>query len=491
MSLQKLYLRLATEAPNISGSSQQRIHRYALSHTDEELAAALARRSDTVDEIDAELGNWPSAKVQAAWFARPGRTPEQAVAKVQRERRVTVLEVVAALEGLPERIYAHCAARDSARVSMPLLTNTCVPESVRQDAARVIAGDFKRMSASRRHSMVSILATCTPPVISAFVRHTSSLDDLGSVLRTTSEIDRSAAGHVVSLCAKVVTSIPARRDQKAAATRYYASWYELNNDLRAVNDVIVALSAVHPLEQLDLSRLVDVTSAALTHVTDATPRLSEDQELARMLTTVAQTCTLTGSSVSSPTARARSASSAAELVEMLAKHGDRMVAAAALCNPHANAEVARLCVRAMSWHDPVRLLEARSKEMGVDVKAVIMSRSHVFEDVAFRSFAAPGDPRELWLATVKEHTSQDGSRSLGRLLTSSLAGPDVIPMLPLKAFTDDTIPGWAHAALLEYLEANLTSQASWDGFEVLAPKHLGDVATIVRASVRTARPPSS
>lgn len=497
MSLSKIYLRIATAAPTISEKMQEQIHRFAMSESDAPIAAALARRSDTIDTIDSELGGWSEATVQAAWFARPGRTAAAATEKVAKEKRVTVLEVVAALDGLPADVYKQCLSRSSARVAMPLLANDAVSDDIRAAAATILVESMSNLSYSRRQLVLATLSTCSTPVMSAAVQSARKIEQISTLLKASGNIDMDAAKHCVKAARAVLRKVPeARRTAIHVATqqaqqqpqRYrYSRHYEFHGDLREVLSVIESLTGLPIGEKVNVAAIEDLAKLIEHEIEQSISTVMDDQQLISALQQLQALCQATGNgSVRDVTAEVRDATTAEHIAGILERSPERQVAVAALCNRYADATVAKAAIQLLGYAEPRALLRARAKDMSLATKVAIMQTSYMFNDEIIQEVAAPSDPADLWAALVR--ATADNNYMRDDLMNSSFVRPGVVPTLPLKMFEAPNMPEWAIAELAAYLDEHLKSQSAWDGFNVLCRNHLGDVQTVVRAACRTARP---
>ena len=134
-----------SEAP-LTAAVQHRIYTHAKATKNVNLAAGLAKRIDTIEEIDDQLSKWGAAKIQASWYMRPGRDKDTVRDKILKEDRVTILEVVAALGGLDSSVYEACSEHCVPRVALALLTNAEAGEKPRARAATALALQYDKVS---------------------------------------------------------------------------------------------------------------------------------------------------------------------------------------------------------------------------------------------------------------------------------------------------------------------------------------------------------
>lgn len=113
-----LYTNLVAGSSALTPEMQERIFSHAKLTKNVALAAALAKRVDTIETIDKKLAKWDAAKIQAAWYLRPGRPVAQITEQLEREDRITVLEVLAGIEHLDAAVYEMCAKKNVSRIAL-------------------------------------------------------------------------------------------------------------------------------------------------------------------------------------------------------------------------------------------------------------------------------------------------------------------------------------------------------------------------------------
>lgn len=506
--INSIYLNVIKGSEKINDEFQRRVHHVARATHDEELGAALAKRGDTLPEIDDDLSKWSSARVQSAWFARPGRDMVAVIAKLNREKRITVLEVISALPDLPNEIYDICARRNAVRVAIPLVSNNSVSQTNRVAAAQTLARGYSSMSYARQNALVGTLSSCEQEVVDAFVSSATNLNTIARALSAVSEISPESLHNVYDVVAAKLRTVPKMYKQAEAsdvakkASPSYRTWnqsfYDVSTALREVESVLRAA----PL----MVKLADVASNQLSPILhdlhamiEASPmsknQTDEHLKLINRFITQLDEPTPTDQTTG-PAAEIRAASTEERLKELVdglitGNNLDRPCAVAALTNPHITSAVALQSLRAFGHGELVKFLEARHRDINLPAKAAILVRGvYRTPDAYIERFAAPASPPELWAEVVGLHAKDSSSTTAtipSELFHSKFAKVDIIPKIPLRVFAQSDLPGWLVTGFVEYLSKELTTQAAWDGFEVLAPKHLGPVSQVVRAAKVTGR----
>ena len=493
-----MYLNVIRVSETLDPEFQRRAHLVAKASKDEELAAALARRQDTLPEIDDDLGSWGSAKVQSAWFSRPGRDIAAAGKRLSKEKRVTVLEVVAALPGLDPSIYEICAARDAARVALHIVGNDSAPLGCRLRAGKTLATQYEGLSYSRQGATMASLASCDPLVSDAFIATADSITTATRAMSAVSSISDEAAKNVYDLCTKNLRrakklhaqAVVEHSTNKSGYSRWNSASYELNTAVREVMDAVKPLSVISTVVG-DRTAFFEALDALKAECAEG--RLGQpDSDISTVLDKIKGSVETVSVSEheASPASHIKAAESSESILRILRETGtgnklDRSTAMAALLSPHANEEIAREAVRAFGWGETLKILETKHREMALSVKVVLLAASYSPNDKHIGQFSSNTTPVEFWTEMVTYYAKHGNIPT--DLLQSKYARVDVVPKLPLRIFSQPDMPGWLVTAFSEYLSKELTTQAAWDGFEVLAPKHLGDVAQVVRAAKLSTR----
>lgn len=153
-----VYRTLITASTELPHALQEQIFTYAKSNKDFELLATLALCPSLSSTLDEKLGSIPSAKVQSAYVARPGRTPAQLSAKARKDHRVVVCELLAELPNLELSAYEALSKNKSDRVLLALAKNQAAPTQIRESALAVLACNTASLASQALHEY-SVLAT--------------------------------------------------------------------------------------------------------------------------------------------------------------------------------------------------------------------------------------------------------------------------------------------------------------------------------------------
>jgi len=96
---------LILEDPNMGYDSQKRLYEYGFERKDYDLLTKLALHSNLDDSIDLLLSKIDAVSVRAAWVAKPGRSTDEILAMISKEKRINVLTNLLSNPDIPEDIF--------------------------------------------------------------------------------------------------------------------------------------------------------------------------------------------------------------------------------------------------------------------------------------------------------------------------------------------------------------------------------------------------
>ena len=125
---------------NCDKKTQERILKHGLRYEDVNLLSKLAQYSGLDKDIDEELRDVPFAGVKAAWASRSGRTVDDLISLVSKEKRVKVHAALAEREDLPQELYLVIAnkAKGKGALMALILNNASTNESKEVAGKRLI-----------------------------------------------------------------------------------------------------------------------------------------------------------------------------------------------------------------------------------------------------------------------------------------------------------------------------------------------------------------
>jgi hypothetical protein len=236
----------------IGPDAQRHLLADALRDKDEASLVALANQPNLSPEVDAGLSKVTSAKVLCAWLSRPGRDPEQVVGFVAKERRVSVLETIAKVEGLPSDAYAMIAKRNLARPSYELWHNDSVEDKIKDQALATIVEAYTggEGTRSRRYEYSSMLGSLDDAAASRAVEIAASdrfesrsqrVMDLACVYADR-DLDDRAARLIVDAAAERFADLASRLERRPGNH----TWTEMS-EVASLTHQITTLSLRRPV----------------------------------------------------------------------------------------------------------------------------------------------------------------------------------------------------------------------------------------------------
>lgn len=507
-----LYTNLVSSTAVLSDKTQARIFAYARLTKDTVLAAALAKRSDTVDSIDKSLAKWDAAKVQAAWYARPGRPVEQITAQLEREDRITVLEVLAGIDGLTPEVYAMCARKNVARIALPLIANPAASADDKIQAARTLATLRDSLTYDRRAKLDELFQHMDDASIEAYVSATTDPRHVVAVLADRISINESTALHLCSLAAKLIKDT--RKEWKKPTPKQH-SWEQAHFVLLGDRTLDI-LQVLHRYGYLSVAQDADMLPSTASLVEEIqslhadlgkVKKQSEDEKsLCESIAAVLVTFGFVVGTPSGDTLRLQHSTDPAEILE-IAKRLDRLdkldyqCLLAAILNPNIDMAVAFFIGEKLRWGgvEIEPLILSRKSSLGLHVLGSLMAVSWMQDDFYIEKFAGRYTTQEIWRANVIASLFE--SKVVPQYLLESnhapghggsAVDPSFIGQLPFEMFAQTNLPSWIIDGMAAYLGTHLDTEEQWDGFEILAKSHAGNVEQLVRvvklASKRPGKP---
>jgi len=507
-----LYTNLVSSTAVLSDKTQARIFAYAKLTKDTVLAAALAKRSDTIDSIDKSLAKWDAAKVQAAWYARPGRSVEQIVAQLEREDRITVLEVLAGIDGLTPEVYAMCASKKVARIALPLIANPSASTDDKIQAARTLATLRDSLTYDRRAKLDELFKRMDDESIAAYVSATTDHRHAVEALADRTSINESTALHLCSLAAKLIKATC--KEWKKPSPKQH-SW-EHAHFVQLGDQTLDLLLVLHRYGYLSVAQdagMLPSTASVVEEIQSLHAALSkvkkqsnDEKSLCESIAAVLVTLGITVGTPSGDTLRLQHSTDPAEILE-IAKRLERLdkldqqCLLAAILNPNIDMTVAFFIGEKLRWGgvELEPLILSHKNSLSLHVLGTLMSVGWMQDDFYIEKFAGQYTTQEIWRANVIASLFE--SKVVPRYLLESNYAPghggsavdsSFIGQLPFEVFAQTNLPSWIIDGMVDYLGTHLDTEEQWDGLEILAKSHVGTVEQLVRvvklASKRPGKP---
>jgi hypothetical protein len=495
-TLVELYTNILSGEKPLGETLQMRIYQYAKSNKNNSLAAALAKRADTSDEIDQKLSIWAAAPVQAAWFSRPGRSMVEVANKLKKEKRITVIETGAQIPGLDPVVYQAFVEHDSPKILSRLLENESVPETIKVKAASKMAPTYKELSYMRQNEFLNSLAKCQPSVWRGFLGSSPELSRIRSLINTIEDVDPETASLVYAVCLKNLKPIAAQDEKFKVPAGHKVNKYhwrsELFEHLKPIEEVAPILESLAGAKPDDEELRKEMEDVLLNLWKQLSKKSKTHGEW--VVDLLDNALMVVGHVNSKHLARltavhdVKSSEKLSALIDSWTGSDERIVPVvgqACLLSEHANVQTTLKLCETLHWsgRDVPMFLREHASKLRIEVLAAALVGSYMTSDEDIERASTGRDPKEVWaaVASVKFSNMEIGYYSYHNLFESKYIDVSILPKLPLAVLTQDDLPKVLVEALGEYLEQNLLDQASWDGFEVLAKSHLGSLEQVVKA----------
>ena len=486
-----LYTNLVSGSSALTPEMQERIFAHAKLTKNVALAAALAKRADTVETIDKKLAKWDAAKVQAAWYLRPGRPVAQITEQLEREDRITVLEALAGIEHLDGAVYEMCAKKNVARIALPVLSNPSTGREHRIVAARTLAGSYDSMSYERRSKMRELLSGTDNDTVAAYVEATNDAALIKNAIEHRSGINEATA---VRVCEIVnATLAEAKLEWKSTpvnnSTQRY-SW-ESARYVKLVDLAVELLQILQRYDQLEVAGRKEATDALkdlYASISKRKKRSGDEDNVLNTITGVLESLGVSDGVRAGIALRIKNTTDPKELSETIARldHEDKLdnqTMIAAITNPHIDLAGALHIGGRLHWHglDVEAFIASRKDTLSANVLGAVMVATWMQNDTQIERLVGVHSAQDIWRACVAA-AMHETQQVPPYLFESKYASVDVIPQLPFAVFAQPDLPDWLVSGMATYLAANLDRPEHWDGFEALAKSHVGTVEQLVRGS---------
>jgi hypothetical protein len=450
----------------VSSGMQKRIYDYGRARKDVGLLVALAGYASLCTEVDTKLATESNAKVRSAWIRNPLRTSEQIAASIEKEKRVTVLTVIAESdEGLPDSAFdalvKQADTSGSAMLALTVAANEAAPEDVRARAAVVFARHCGQL---RRPEHTKLGAVVAHADRMAMVTKSVSL-----AVFLTSAGDLSAKS-----IANLTRLLTAKRHLSDLA---YGSTSALQNLLNSSFITVESAEQIHAFAQW--SQAEGSKSSYYYYG-------SSMKDLETLAAKVIDQGGGNGSSTRSFHKLSDPADIDAAITEMQAQASGSNHAAfiALVSNECLSDEQFERMISRGSHHLPWSALSALPGMLVGHPNRMLALFSNYPHLLTDEILAAVPDPAALLSAFASRLSSMPGHVSnyiLESLVRSQHFTADIAMMMPVALFRGPQLDVNAVTRIIEVLEPHVSDDSLWHTFEMLAPEFDGSVSDLLSA----------
>lgn len=489
--LTMLYTNLVSGGSALTPEMQERIFSHAKLTKNIAIAAALAKRVDTTETIDEKLAKWNAAKIQAAWYLRPGRPVSQITEHLERENRITVLESLAGLENLDVVVYDTCAKKNVARVAIPLFANPSAGLEHRAATARTLACSYDSLSYEQRSKVREILSVSDDDTVATYVVATNSVDLIKAAVENRSSVNEATAIRVCEIVG--VTLAEAEREwintPVSKPTQKY-NWTQATY----VKLVDISVELLQILQRLDRTGVVgwEQSIASLmglyTSIDKRKKRSDDEDNVLNIIGGVLESLGTHNVTREGSALRVGNLTDPKKLLEMIKVLDredklDTQTIIAAITNPYIDLGGALYIGGHLRWNslNVAAFVRSHKDTLSATVLGAILVATWMHDDDEIGKLIGVHSGQDIWQASISA-MMHDNQLVPQHMFESKYASIDVIPQLPFSVFSQNDLPDWLVSGMGEYLAANLELLEHWDSFEVLAKGHVGTVEQLVRGS---------
>lgn len=170
---------------------QKNILSYGVRVKDYDLLVKLAKSPNLSPEIDNELKEIPAVAVKAAWATKKGRSDEEIISLITKEKRIKVLQALAEREDLPEVIYKTIVSKAKGIGALvAIVSNSKVSLEVKKEATDKLILEFGKnidgegLQSSSRMSLVSQILAQSPELALQFAEKSQHLGVLQATVKS-------------------------------------------------------------------------------------------------------------------------------------------------------------------------------------------------------------------------------------------------------------------------------------------------------------------
>ena len=474
-----------------SMTPQQQLAAYhvGMKAADDDILVQLLGRPDLDTEVETLLLGHKSARVIAAWFSRVGRNVEDVERQVKREKRIGVLESIAAQPAMSDVVYEVCAQSNHARVAAVLIDNDDVPQAFRRSAARTLAKNYTAAPFKKR-CHIDRMFDKYPEFAEDVAACATDLTLLGQVVRHGTVTQRTGD----MLVRRFATEIPGLVTVGLVSMTRHSYSHASSITLDRINMVVTSLAEHGGVSELVIDDFAEAVSSLLKKTDDPFAKW-DDREVsdaarvhysARLLRLLeAAGTTATGEVPPAVRFRRAGTDEINELLEQFAglNYEERTKSAYAVIeNPASTAaQIAKVASHA-SARNLMQLLAGRIGDHDA-ILAVTGSRGYLRITDNELQRLSPDNTKQLWLDLVRQACSANDLYSVVLLLKSGYYDESIICELPLAVFLSMELPTRVTAAAMSLIEETINGDADVnDQFHALSQNFSGPLGVLCKSA---------
>ena len=460
---------------------QKQVFNYGVRTRNQELLATLTKIENLLPEIDEAIGDQGSAVVKAAWAARKGRTQEDLVNLVMREKRIKVLTALAERTDLPQEVYKVIAEKSNGQGSLNALVLNQEVELAHRSIALLrlltffeTSVDPSRTHHDNRYTQISNILAVSPELAEVVAVNSNNISALHAAANHSLLSDEAQANILVNLKAGIVAV-------EAVVRTHYNNLSAHNyNFLTSIVDTMceqgpiskpVAKELVDIIKKLDKkyseakSYYSNYFSDTLKHIANSENNLRVDLKSQIAKATTPEEIDLIIKQLESYSAGNKASSSVIESTVL-----------AIIASPFSTSDqTSRLLTEtSTSWY---RLREIKRI---TDDPRKIGAILALYPWMGIDNLLSKLDQPEVAMRALLEYTIKADNFISQDLLNSRYLTENVAGDLPLKALLREDTPAMVSSFLSKMLRESLTTPEQWLTFETLAQEFQGSIKELLQ-----------
>lgn len=470
---------LAVENPE--PEIQKQVFSYGVRTKNQELLASLAKIENLLPEIDQALRDQGSAVVKAAWAARKGRTQEDLVNLVMREKRIKVLTALAERTDLPQEVYKVIAEKSNGQGSLNALVLNQEVELTHRSVALLrllsffeTSADPSRSMHDNRYSQISNILAVSPELAEVVGINSNNISALHAAANHSLLSDEAQANILLRLKEGIVAVESVKRSNYNSLSAHSYSFLTNIVDTMCEQGPLsepVAKELVSIIKKLDKkfsepkSYYSNYFADTLKNIANSENNLRVDLKSQIAKATNSQEIDLVIKQLEKYSAGSRSSSSVVESTVL-----------AIIASPFSTSDQTShlLTETSTSWY---RLREIKKI---TDDPRKIGAMLALYPWLGIDNLLSKLDQPEIAMSALLEYTIKAENFVSQDLLNSKYLTENIAGELPLRAFSRDDTPAMVSSHLSKLLKESLKTPEQWLTFETLAQEYQGSIKDLLQ-----------
>ena len=465
---------LAVENPE--PTIQKQVFNFGVRTKNQELLATLAKVDNLLPEIDEALRDQGSAVVKAAWASRKGRSQDDLVKLVLKEKRIKVLTALAERSDLPQEVYKVIAEKSNGQGSLNALVLNQDVELEHRSVALLrlltffeVNTDPSRSMHDNRYSQISNILAVSPELAEVVGINSNNISALHAAANH-SLLSEQAQRNILSILKSGIVTV-----EQIKRSNYNSLGAHSYNFITNIVDSMCEQGPLAPDVAKEFTGIIKKLDKKFSQ-----PASYYSNYFADTLKNIANSENNLRVDLKSKIASASTSTEIDEIIKQLEKYstGNKSSSSviestvlAIIASPISTSDqtVYLLNNTSTSWYRlrDIKKITDDPKKIG----AILALYPWMGIDSLLGKLDDPELAMESLLAyTIKEENQVSQEILNSRYLTESIAGK-----LPLRALSRNETPAMVNSFLSNKLKDSLTTAEQWLTFETLAVEYQGSI----------------